>query len=194
MRNLDVHYDNVQVLFDVDFEVDEGEIVALLGTNGAGKSTLLKAIAGLVEPTNGAVVFDGRDMTYAPPNEVAERGVVDGAGRPGRVPDADRRREPPARGLAPPQGQAATSRDATEHVLELFPRPARTHGRAGRQPLAAASSRCSRSGMAFIERPRLLMIDELSLGLAPAIVEQLLGIVREHRATRARRSSSSSSR
>ena len=74
VRNVDVHYDGVQVLFHVDFEVDEGEIVALLGTNGAGKSTLLKTIAGLVQATNGAVVFDGRDMTYAPPNEVAGRG------------------------------------------------------------------------------------------------------------------------
>ena len=71
VRNLDVGYDGVQVLFHVDFEIDEGEIVALLGTNGAGKSTLLKAISGLVEATNGAIVFDGRDMTYAPPNEVA---------------------------------------------------------------------------------------------------------------------------
>ena len=71
VRNVDVHYDSVQVLFGVNFEVDEGEIVALLGTNGAGKSTLLKTISGLVEATNGAVVFDGRDMTYAPPNEVA---------------------------------------------------------------------------------------------------------------------------
>jgi len=76
VRNVDVHYDNVQVLFGVNFEVDEGEIVALLGTNGAGKSTLLKTISGLVEATNGAVVFDGRDMTYAPPNEVAARGVI----------------------------------------------------------------------------------------------------------------------
>ena len=84
VRNVDVHYDGVQVLFGVNFEVDEGEIVALLGTNGAGKSTLLKTIAGLVEATNGAVVFDGRDMTYAPPNEVAGRGVVHDAGRPGR--------------------------------------------------------------------------------------------------------------
>src|SRR5213076_1101218 len=75
-RDVDVHYGPVQVLFNVDFEVDEGEIVALLGTNGAGKSTLLKAISGLVPASQGAVVFDGRDMTYAPPNEVAGRGVV----------------------------------------------------------------------------------------------------------------------
>src|SRR5207248_4500677 len=76
VRNVDVHYDSVQVLFGVNFEVDEGEIVALLGTNGAGKSTLLKSVAGLGQATNGAIVFDGRDMTYAPPNEVAGRGVV----------------------------------------------------------------------------------------------------------------------
>src|ERR1700675_4909111 len=86
VRNVDVHYDSVQVLFGVDFEIDEGEIVALLGTNGAGKSTLLKTISGLVEATNGAVVFDGRDMTYAPPNEVAGRGVIQMPGGRGTFP------------------------------------------------------------------------------------------------------------
>ena len=67
VRDLDVAYGDVQVLFGVDFEVDEGEIVALLGTNGAGKSTLLKAISGVVEADHGAVIFDGRDITHAPP-------------------------------------------------------------------------------------------------------------------------------
>ena len=67
VRDLDVRYGDVQVLFGVDFEVDEGEIVALLGTNGAGKSTLLKAICGVVEADRGAVIFDGRDITHAPP-------------------------------------------------------------------------------------------------------------------------------
>ena len=67
-----VHYDRVQVLFGVDFEIDEGEIVALLGTNGAGKSTLLRAICGTTEVSGGAVVFDGRDMTHTPPNEAAD--------------------------------------------------------------------------------------------------------------------------
>ncbi len=74
-RQIDVHYDNVQVLFGVDFEVDEGEIVALMGTNGAGKSTLLRAISGLVQASAGAIVFDGRDMTHTPPDEIAGRGV-----------------------------------------------------------------------------------------------------------------------
>ena len=75
VQGLNVSYGDVQVLFDVDFEVDEGEIVALLGTNGAGKSTLLKAIAGLVPANKGAVILDGRDITYAPPHEIAPRGV-----------------------------------------------------------------------------------------------------------------------
>ena len=71
VRDLDVRYGDVQVLFGVDFEIDEGEIVALLGTNGAGKSTLLRAITGVVTAANGAVVFEGRDITSSPPHEVA---------------------------------------------------------------------------------------------------------------------------
>ena len=76
VRGLNVSYGDVQVLFDVDLEVDEGEVVALLGTNGAGKSTLLAAICGLVPANKGAVIFDGRDITYAPAHEIAPRGVV----------------------------------------------------------------------------------------------------------------------
>ena len=75
-RGVTVHYDNVQVLFGVDFEIDEGEIVALLGTNGAGKSTLLKAICGTIDVSGGAIIFDGRDMTHTPPDEAAQRGVT----------------------------------------------------------------------------------------------------------------------
>ena len=75
-RSVDVDYNGVQVLFGVDFDVDEGDVIALLGTNGAGKSTLLKAIAGIQEASGGAIVFDGRDTTHVPPNEVARKGVM----------------------------------------------------------------------------------------------------------------------
>ena len=75
VRGVDAGYDDRQVLFGVDIDVKEGEIVALLGTNGAGKSTLLKAISGVVEADRGAVVLDGRDITHAPPNEIAELGI-----------------------------------------------------------------------------------------------------------------------
>jgi ABC-type branched-subunit amino acid transport system ATPase component/MFS family permease len=177
VRNIDVHYDGVQVLFGVNFEVDEGEIVALLGTNGAGKSTLLKAISGLVEATNGAVVFDGRDMTYAPPNETAERGVVLFPGGQGVFPTLSVGEHLRLASWMHRKDKARV-KEATEHVLELFPvlrdrldEPAGNLSGGQQQMLAL--------GMAFIEKPRLLMIDELSLGLAPAIVEQLLPIVRD---------------
>ncbi len=177
VRGLDVHYDAVQVLFNIDFEVDEGEIVALLGTNGAGKSTLLKSIAGLVPATNGAVVFDGRDMTYAPPNEVAARGVVLFPGGQGVFPTLTVGEHLRLASWLHRKEKAHVAQ-ATQRVLELFPilrdrldEPAGNLSGGQQQMLAL--------GMAFIERPRLLMIDELSLGLAPAIVEQLLPIVRD---------------
>src|SRR5207244_9673550 len=86
VRGVDVHYDGVQVLFNVDFEVDEGEIIALLGTNGAGKSTLLRAIAGLTEASNGAIFFDGEDITHLPASEHAERGIIMSPGGRGTFP------------------------------------------------------------------------------------------------------------
>jgi ABC-type branched-subunit amino acid transport system ATPase component/sugar phosphate permease len=175
-RGIDVHYDNVQVLFDVDMEVDEGEIVALMGTNGAGKSTLLKAMSGLVAPSAGAVVFDGRDMTYTPPNEVASRGVSQVPGGQGvftQLSVGDNLR------LAAWQDRRDKDevRAATARVLEIFPALAqRLDEPAGN--LSGGQQQMLTLGMAFISKPRLLMIDELSLGLAPAIVSQLLEMVK----------------
>jgi branched-chain amino acid transport system ATP-binding protein len=175
-RDVDVHYDNVQVLFGVNFEIDEGEIVALMGTNGAGKSTLLKAIAGLVQASGGAIVFDGRDMTHTPPDEIAGRGVAVVPGGQGvftqlsvadnlRLAGWTQRRRP------------AEVRADTERVLEMFPILAeRLDEPAGN--LSGGQQQMLTLGMAFIGRPRLLMIDELSLGLAPAVVGQLLDMVR----------------
>ncbi|MBV8951103.1 MAG: MFS transporter, partial [Actinobacteria bacterium] len=177
VRGVDVHYDGVQVLFGVDFEIDEGEIVALLGTNGAGKSTLLKAISGLVQASGGAIVFDGRDMTHTPPDEIATRGVTQVPGGQGVFPSLSvaenlrlagwlRRRE------------ARHVHESTERVLSIFPvLRERLDELAGN--LSGGQQQMLTLGMAFIERPRLLMIDELSLGLAPTIVGQLLEVVRE---------------
>jgi branched-chain amino acid transport system ATP-binding protein len=180
VRHLDVHYDSVQVLFDVDFEVGEGEIVALLGTNGAGKSTLLRAISGLVDPSGGAIVFDGTDMTYTPPNEVVGRGVVQVPGGKGVFPTltvAENLR------LAawPYQHDQDYVDGATEAVLEHFP-ILRQRWRDEAGNLSGGEQQMLTLGMAFIAKPRLLMIDELSLGLAPIVVERLLGIVEAIRA------------
>jgi ABC-type branched-subunit amino acid transport system ATPase component/sugar phosphate permease len=178
-RGIDVHYDNVQVLFGVDLDIDEGEIVALLGTNGAGKSTLLRAMSGLVQPSSGAVVFDGRDMTHTPPNEVALRGVTQVPGGQGvftQLSVADNLR------LAAWQQRrdGAEVREATERVLEIFPM-LRSRLREPAGNLSGGQQQMLTLGMAFIAKPRLLMIDELSLGLAPAVVAQLLDMVRELR-------------
>jgi branched-chain amino acid transport system ATP-binding protein len=179
VRGLDVGYDGVQVLFGVDFEVDEGEIVALLGTNGSGKSTLLKAISGLVEASAGAVVFDGRDMTYAPPHEVAARGITQVPGGQGTFPTLTVRENLQLAGWLH-RRERDRVRAATEEVLDLFPiLRERLDEPAGN--LSGGQQQMLTLGMAFIERPRLLMIDELSLGLAPAVVGQLLEIVQRIR-------------
>jgi branched-chain amino acid transport system ATP-binding protein len=175
-RGIDVHYGSVQVLFGVDFEVDEGEIVALMGTNGAGKSTLLRAISGLTQASGGAIVFDGRDMTHTPPDEIAGRGVAAVPGGQGvftQLTVADNLR------LAAwnQRSRADGAKADTERVLDMFPiLRERLHEPAGN--LSGGQQQMLTLGMAFIGKPRLLMIDELSLGLAPSVVAQLLEMVR----------------
>jgi branched-chain amino acid transport system ATP-binding protein len=179
VRGLNVSYGDVQVLFDVDFEVDEGEIVALLGTNGAGKSTLLKAIGGLVPANKGTVIFDGRDITYAPAHEIAPRGVVLLPGGQGTFPSLTVAENLRAAGWLERRSRRSASA-AVEQVLEIFPElRARLDDPAadlsgGQQQMLALS-------MAFLTRPRLLLIDELSLGLAPVVVERLVEVVRRIR-------------
>jgi ABC-type branched-subunit amino acid transport system ATPase component/predicted MFS family arabinose efflux permease len=176
VRGVDVHYDSVQVLFNVDFEVDQGEIVALLGTNGAGKSTLLRAISGLVEASGGAVIFDGRDMTHTPPNEIAARGVTQVPGGQGVFPSLTVAENLRLAGWLQRRDHDEIS-DATERVMGYFPvLRERVHEPAGN--LSGGQQQMLTLGMAFIGRPQLLMIDELSLGLAPTVIAQLLDIVK----------------
>ncbi len=174
-RGLRVFYGNVQVLFDVDFEIDEGEIVALLGTNGAGKSTLLKAICGVVEADQGAVIFDGRDITHAPPNEIAALGVSLVPGDHRVFPSLTVRENLRVAGwLERKNSGDAAARVA--QVLDQFPvLAARLDEPAGN--LSGGQQQMLALGMSFLARPRLLLIDELSLGLAPVMVEQLLPMI-----------------
>jgi branched-chain amino acid transport system ATP-binding protein len=175
-RGIDVAYDSVQVLFGVDIEVREGEILALLGTNGAGKSTLLKAISGLVDPIGGAVFFAGRDVTHADAVQSTKLGIIQMPGGRGVFPTltVEEHFKVAAWLFADEQDRV---RQATDEVLERFPRlRERWDQLAGN--LSGGEQQMLALGMAFIARPRLLMIDELSLGLAPTIVEQLLDMVR----------------
>ncbi|MEY2426616.1 MAG: hypothetical protein QOI61_2188, partial [Actinomycetota bacterium] len=176
IRDLDVGYDGVQVLFGVSVEIDEGEIVALLGTNGAGKSTLLRAISGLVPPTAGSVLFDGEEIAHAAPHDIAARGVVQVPGGKGVFTSLSVEENLKIAGWLYAKDPEYLAR-ATEDVLDFFPvLRERWDQPAGN--LSGGEQQMLTLGQAFIAKPRLLMIDELSLGLAPVIVEQLLGIVR----------------
>jgi ABC-type branched-subunit amino acid transport system ATPase component/MFS family permease len=176
-NGVEVAYDQVQVLFGVDLEVQPGECVALLGTNGAGKSTLLRAISGLTDPIGGSIFFDGRDITHSDGVATAKAGIVQVPGGKAVFPTLTVAEHLRAAGwlYRKDPGHLAA---ATEHVLETFPRlRERIDQMAGN--LSGGEQQMLALGMAFIARPKLLMIDELSLGLAPTIVEQLLDIVRQ---------------
>ena len=174
-RNVDVAYNGVQVLFGVDFDVEEGQLIALLGTNGAGKSTLLRAISGSQEASNGAIVFDGRDITHMPPHEIAARRVIHMPGGRGVFPGLSVR-ENLMLGNWLSEDDEVDARLA--EVFEIFPVLAERVDSLARV-LSGGEQQQLSLAQAFLARPRLLMIDELSLGLAPAIVGQLLEIVRE---------------
>ncbi len=175
-KGVDVKYGSTQVLFGVDIEIDDGEIVALLGTNGAGKSTFLNAVTGLVDPSAGAIVFDGRDITNLPAEEAVAMGIVMVPGGKGVFPTLTVRENMELAGWLFDQ-EAERIAAATEEVLEYFPiLRERWDEKAGN--MSGGEQQMLTLGQAFIARPRLLLIDELSLGLAPVIVEQLLDIVR----------------
>ena len=175
-RGVDVAYDQVQVLFGVDLEITEGEIVALLGTNGAGKSTLLKGISGIVDPIGGAIIFDGRDITHADANTTARLGIVQVPGGRGIFPSLTVGENLRASCWLYRKDRAYTQ-DATEQVLAQFP-VLRDRWSTPAGNLSGGEQQMLSLGQAFVSRPRLLLIDELSLGLAPTVVEHLLDIVR----------------
>ena len=176
-RGIDMSYGPVQILFGVDFDVAPGEIVALLGTNGAGKSTLLKGICGLVKPKQGSVSFAGRDITNLPADATTKLGVSLMPGGKGVFPTlsvAENLRL--ASWLI--RGEAARVEAARTEVFTLFPiLEQRQHQMAGN--LSGGEQQMLALGGALMTSPQLLMIDELSLGLAPTIVSQLLDVVRE---------------
>ena len=181
-EGVQVAYDKVKVLFGVDLTLQRGEIVALLGTNGAGKSTLLKAVSGLVAPSGGRIVFDGRDITTADAVATAKLGIVQVPGGKAVFPTLTVAEHFKAATWLYSKEPAGDIAARTEEVLGMFPRlRERWDQMAGN--LSGGEQQQLGLGMAFVAKPKLLVIDELSLGLAPTIVEQLLGIVRRIHAT-----------
>ena len=169
VRGLSAGYGRAQVLFDVDLEARQGEVVALLGRNGAGKSTTLKAIMGLIEPLSGEVIFEGRNLKDLEPHEIARLGL-------GYVPE-DRRiftdltvtenlevaRQPP-RGAAPAWTE--------ERLFALFPALAGLRNRRGAR-MSGGEQQMLCIARTLAGNPQAILLDEPSEGLAPLVVEQV---------------------
>jgi ABC-type branched-subunit amino acid transport system ATPase component/ABC-type branched-subunit amino acid transport system permease subunit len=180
LRSVDVAYGQVQVLFGVSLELREGETIALLGTNGAGKSTVLRAVSGLVAPKHGTISHLGVDISGLAPHRVAERGLIQVPGGKGVFPSltvAENLRV----GVWMHRRDRVWVKEATAQVLELFP-GLRSRLNDPAAQLSGGQQQMLALGMAFLAKPKVLMIDELSLGLAPLVVEQLLNVVKEFKA------------
>ena len=175
VNNLSAAYGRVQVLWDINLEIREGEIVALIGSNGAGKSTLLAAISGLMKPIQGVLEFNGVDVTHDPCDRLVQSGLV-------LVPQGRRLfagltvRENLLMGAYTRSDRAQVQKDLA-WVLSLFPSLERRLTLAAGKMSGGEQQMCA-IGRGLMAKPKLLMIDECSLGLAPIVVEQMMSIVK----------------
>ena len=176
-RGLDFSYGQVQVLFGVDFTVDDGEMVALLGTNGAGKSTLLKVVSGIGLPSAGSVRFRGQEITYLDAERRLRLGITQIPG--GRAVFGPMTVVENLRVFGYSLGRDRRAVDAAiERSFDAFPRLAERRNQKA-VTLSGGEQQMLGLSKALMLRPRLLLVDELSLGLAPVIVGQLLDMVRQ---------------
>jgi ABC-type branched-subunit amino acid transport system ATPase component/predicted MFS family arabinose efflux permease len=172
VNDVDFAYGPVQVLFGVGFEVARGEVLALLGTNGAGKSTILRVIAGLGTPSRGVVRLNGQTITYVTPEQRARLGIHMLPGGKGVFPQMTVRENLEIGAFAYRRDRADMNA-RIDRVLELFPRL----GERERQTAASLSGgeqQMVALARTLLHDPEVLLIDELSLGLAPLVVQQLL--------------------
>lgn len=175
VSDLEVRYGSAVALFGVSLEVPSGAIVALLGPNGAGKSTLLRTISGLIRPTKGSVTFDGHPLAKLEPHQIVRLGIS-------HVPEGRRVfpdltvAETLRLGAMVRTDRAAVQGDV-DRVLGMFPL-LRTRYRARAATLSGGEQQMLAVARSLMSRPQLLIVDELSLGLAPMIVADLFGVLR----------------
>jgi len=176
IRKLSVAYGGIKAVRELSLEVAHGEMVCLIGANGAGKTTTLKAISGLIAPHAGSVHFDGQSLTRLPAHEVARRGlalVPEGRGVFPRMSVAENL----MMGAYTRRDRAAIARDL-DQVYALLPRLTERQA----QPaglLSGGEQQMLALGRAMMARPRLLLLDEPSMGLAPLMVQAVFDIIRQ---------------
>ena len=174
VEQLDVHYGDLQVLWDVSLHVNEGEIVALIGPNGAGKSTLLRTMTGLIAPTRGSIRFNGVHLDHQPPHTITGFGIS-------MVPEG-RRLFPKMTvlqnlELGAFRKPARLEKESTlEWVYEIFP-VLRERAQQLAGSLSGGEQQMLAIGRALMTKSRLLLLDEMSLGLAPILVRQIFGVL-----------------
>ena len=176
LKNIDVFYGDVQVVFDLSLKVEEGEVVSIIGSNGAGKSTLLKTISGLMTPARGEILFEGFPTHDQPPEKIVERGIV-------QVPEGRRLftlmtvKDNLIVGAY--NSRADRQREKTlQEVLGLLPRLKERESQLA-MTLSGGEQQMVAIGRGLMARPKLLMLDEPSLGLAPILIRNIFETVRK---------------
>ncbi|HQE92129.1 MAG TPA: ABC transporter ATP-binding protein [Anaerolineae bacterium] len=176
VNNLYVSYDAIHALHGVSFHVERGEVVTLIGANGAGKSTTLRALSGLQPADSGSILYDGVDITHKPASDIVSMGIV-------QVPEG-RRIFAPLTVRENLEMGAFTRKDKAEieasmqHVFELFPRLKERLEQTG-GTLSGGEQQMLAVGRALMAKPKLLLMDEPSMGLAPILVEEIFDIIQE---------------
>jgi branched-chain amino acid transport system ATP-binding protein len=176
VKNIDVFYGDVQVIFDLSLEVTEGEVVSIIGGNGAGKSTLLKTISGLMHPAKGEIFFEDGEIQTTPPDKIVECGIV-------QVPEG--RRLFTLMSVKDNLIVGAYNRRADKHtnttieeVYTLLPRLQERESQLA-MTLSGGEQQMVAIGRGLMARPKLLMLDEPSLGLAPILIKDIFQTVRK---------------
>ncbi|HXW28471.1 MAG TPA: ABC transporter ATP-binding protein [Xanthobacteraceae bacterium] len=176
IRNVDLFYGDAQALDQVSLEVGEGEVVAIVGANGAGKSSLIRTIFGMHRPACGEIRFEGRNIVGEPPHRICNLGIGQVAEGRQIFPSMTVGENLEMGAVVPRARRGAAA--ARAHILDLFPRlRERLRQRAG--TLSGGEQQMLAIARCLMGRPRLVMLDEPSLGLAPIVVEDVFAAVRE---------------
>ena len=170
-----VYYGSIHAVKGVSFEVNQGEIVTLIGANGAGKSTVLNTVSGLLHPRSGSIVFDGKDLKGVAPHKIVQHGLAQCP--EGRRIFVQMTVEENVEMGASTQPSADTAQ-GIEDVYQRFPRLQERRSQVA-GTLSGGEQQMLAIGRALMSKPKLLMLDEPSMGLAPILVEQIFDIIKE---------------